>query len=373
MTIKVFVSHAHCDEPIAEEFVNCLCLATSLTREEIRCTSVFGADLDAADDVAVLRDDVTQAEAVVCIVTPESLRSAWAMAELGAAWQANKWTALLRVGVRPEDMEGPMATRNTRDATDVTRFTTTIEELANEVGVDVRTGSILLGHAKGFAASCERHVDQKQPDADRTSRGWGRMAVVAIAGAVCGAGVAAGVWALAGSSSPEARNTLSGWYVAEQTHAKRVGDLAVLDQFQALLFVMPGAKANNLWLIEISINGIFGVDDTGSRGPLFCQYVVRWDWEGEYAEADQAIRARGRPVDVRAGLDACIRSLPEKTAKSVEQVKDAYVGRFTRGECTIRSSDIGRTGSRLDFLCRYFHRTGEPTGQLKFAFRREPH
>ncbi|WP_217578017.1 TIR domain-containing protein [Mesorhizobium sp. GbtcB19] len=107
--IKIFISHAHRDEDIAEKLVTALELAMSVPDGSVRCTSVPGYKLDFGSmPPDILRSELASAESVVAILTPHSLASEWVAFELGAAWLQAKRTIPLLAGLRPEDVPGPM-------------------------------------------------------------------------------------------------------------------------------------------------------------------------------------------------------------------------------------------------------------------------
>jgi hypothetical protein len=49
MPIKIFISHASVDEPLASALVNCIFSSMVLEDNEVRCTSVPGHKLNVVD------------------------------------------------------------------------------------------------------------------------------------------------------------------------------------------------------------------------------------------------------------------------------------------------------------------------------------
>lgn len=110
MSIKLFISHAHRDEDIADQLVNALELGMDVPMGAIRCTSVPGYKLDLGSMAPEeLRRELADAECVVAILTPNSIASEWVLFELGASWSLAKTAIpLLAGGLKDEDIPGPL-------------------------------------------------------------------------------------------------------------------------------------------------------------------------------------------------------------------------------------------------------------------------
>ena len=84
---KIFLSHAAVDADLAEAFETLLSKATGISSADIFCSSLEGQGVPKGKDfVNFIRSEVKEAEAVVALITPAYLDSAFCMAELGAAW-----------------------------------------------------------------------------------------------------------------------------------------------------------------------------------------------------------------------------------------------------------------------------------------------
>jgi hypothetical protein len=106
--IKIFISHSSLDQGVAESLIDFLEAGLTAPRGTIRCTSVHGYKLEGGDDGPdVLRQDLNDCSVVLGLITPNSLRSAYVLMELGAAWAlGRKAIPLLAPGTPRPDL-GP--------------------------------------------------------------------------------------------------------------------------------------------------------------------------------------------------------------------------------------------------------------------------
>jgi hypothetical protein len=97
-TPKIFISHRHKDEDIVEALVQCIKTSFTVTRDDIRCTSVAPYRLRAGEDTADrLRSEISTAEVVLGVISTDTLRSSYVAFELGSAWGQRIWTCPLLV------------------------------------------------------------------------------------------------------------------------------------------------------------------------------------------------------------------------------------------------------------------------------------
>ena len=117
-SMRVFISHSSSDVDVAELLIELLRNALHLRSDEIRCTSVDGYRMHAGAPIdEELRAEVHDAELLVGLITPDSMRSAYVIFELGARWGAEKpMIPLLASGATSEHLEGPLAGINAIDA-----------------------------------------------------------------------------------------------------------------------------------------------------------------------------------------------------------------------------------------------------------------
>jgi hypothetical protein len=93
---KIFISHRHKDEAIVRALVDCIKLYFHVETEDIRCTSVRPYRLPVGENTADrLRDEISEAEVVLGILTTDTLESSYVAFELGSAWGQRVWTCPL--------------------------------------------------------------------------------------------------------------------------------------------------------------------------------------------------------------------------------------------------------------------------------------
>lgn len=96
---KVFVSHRHKDEEIVRALVDCIKTYFPILDQDIRCTSVRPYRLPVGENTGDrLRDEITDAEVVLGILTTDTLESSYVAFELGSAWGQRVWTCPLLAG-----------------------------------------------------------------------------------------------------------------------------------------------------------------------------------------------------------------------------------------------------------------------------------
>jgi hypothetical protein len=91
--IRIFVSHSGKDISLAEQVTHLLLSALNISEKEIRCTSVPGFQLEiGAHTSTSLKEEIQNCEAIIGILTENSLDSMYVMFELGAGWGLDKKT-----------------------------------------------------------------------------------------------------------------------------------------------------------------------------------------------------------------------------------------------------------------------------------------
>lgn len=107
---KIFISHRHKDEPIVRALVDCIKLYFHVDKEDIRCTSVRPYRLPVGENTADrLRDEISDAEVVLGILTTDTLESSYVAFELGSAWGQRVWTCpLLASGANQRHIPDPI-------------------------------------------------------------------------------------------------------------------------------------------------------------------------------------------------------------------------------------------------------------------------
>lgn len=84
---RLFLSHATTDRELVEAFENLLSKVTGTTSSDIFVSSLEGQGVPKGGNfVDDIRQEVTDADAVIALISPAYLDSPFCMAELGAAW-----------------------------------------------------------------------------------------------------------------------------------------------------------------------------------------------------------------------------------------------------------------------------------------------
>lgn len=137
----IFLSHAAADKNLVDHFEKLLTKALGITSDDIFCTSLEGQGVKKGDNfVESIRAQVTGAKAVVALITPAYLDSAFCMAELGAAWALS--THRLPIVVPPNDfkvMDATLLGIAGIKLDDQDQLTQALEELCGNVGLSVPT------------------------------------------------------------------------------------------------------------------------------------------------------------------------------------------------------------------------------------------
>ncbi|MBU6260702.1 MAG: TIR domain-containing protein [Burkholderiales bacterium] len=163
MALKIFISHAAADEPLASALVDFLLSSMVLDDDEIRCTSVPGHKLPVGCDFSeTLLTDLEDTAVVVGLVTKSAVSSSWVLFELGATWGARKAlrplvTDEVDLKTLPGALSGKHVARLSKSS-DVSQF---LEELTSTIKakprsrakIDKALSDLLLAHSSHLAAS----------------------------------------------------------------------------------------------------------------------------------------------------------------------------------------------------------------------------
>ena len=131
-SMRIFISHSNKDVNFAKFLIDLLLKSLHLRSEDIMCTSVDGYRLQAGAPIdETLRSEVHDADLLIGLITPNSMKSAYVIFELGARWGAEKpMIPLLASGATPELLEGPLAGINAMDA----RYESQVYQLVEDAG-----------------------------------------------------------------------------------------------------------------------------------------------------------------------------------------------------------------------------------------------
>jgi len=137
--VKLFISHRSTDQELAKAIANLFRNAARLSAAEIRCTSVDGYRLPAGVDTAAqLRDEVLEAAALIGVITPSAMTSAYVLFELGARWGAGKYLCpVLARGASEKDLGGPLGGKNALHLASRAEVVQMVEEVAAILARDV--------------------------------------------------------------------------------------------------------------------------------------------------------------------------------------------------------------------------------------------
>lgn len=108
MSIRLFISHSERDREIVLPLKLWLEHGLGLESSEVRCTVAtnIGAGEFAVD---ALRRDIESAEAVVGLITSNSLPSHWVQLEMGAGWLQERLLPIRGPGVEMKDVPSPLS------------------------------------------------------------------------------------------------------------------------------------------------------------------------------------------------------------------------------------------------------------------------
>lgn len=112
--IKIFVSHKSSDLELTKALVKLFKASLKISNEEIRCTSVPGFKFEPGINTNdAIRKEVNESSLLVCLLTPESLKSSFVLFELGARWGLKKpLIPLLAHGADYDDLPSPIRDKN---------------------------------------------------------------------------------------------------------------------------------------------------------------------------------------------------------------------------------------------------------------------
>ena len=109
---RIFISHSHADEEIAYKFFDFLiCVFPELRDKDILCTSDpnSGLSFDSNTISDQLKRNLKGAEALVALITTDSLQSPWIPFEIGSFWTTEKSIVLiLGPDLTPDKLPGPL-------------------------------------------------------------------------------------------------------------------------------------------------------------------------------------------------------------------------------------------------------------------------
>ena len=111
---RIFISHRHIDKSVAAALVALLEQGFNIRNNDLRCTSVKPYMLDPGERTSEkLRSDLSHAELVIGILSPDTVESNYVLCELGASWGRDVPTfPVLARGATIANVPSPLNERN---------------------------------------------------------------------------------------------------------------------------------------------------------------------------------------------------------------------------------------------------------------------
>jgi TIR domain len=153
-TLSLFISHSSKDSDFVLSLIGLLRSALRLPAREIRCTSIDGYRLPVgAHTKEHLRVEIHRAEAFIGVISPNSLKSAYVMFELGARWGAGKHLApVLAPDTSPAVLEGPLSDINALKGDDPAQLHQLVVDLASHLGLQAEAPHVYQREVDNIAA-----------------------------------------------------------------------------------------------------------------------------------------------------------------------------------------------------------------------------
>ena len=152
-TMRVFISHSGKDATLAKSLVNLLQKSMRLSSDDIRCSSVDGYRLPGGVSTDErLRTEVHDAELIVGLITPDSIKSLYVAFELGARWGAKKpMIPILASGATPAHLAGPLSGINALSCSNESQINQLVEEVASYLDIAPESASSIVDEVRKLA------------------------------------------------------------------------------------------------------------------------------------------------------------------------------------------------------------------------------
>ena len=163
MPIRVFISHSADDEDLAQALISLLEAAFHFEEREVRCTSLPGYKLRTGSHTSTqLKQELKEAEVVICILTPVSTDSEWVRFELGEAWAMdNTWVVPLLVGLDYDELPGPLREVHALKATDSVGIYQLLDEMEERLCWNRRSGAKISVAVRNLISSAENYESEQ--------------------------------------------------------------------------------------------------------------------------------------------------------------------------------------------------------------------
>ncbi len=137
LELDIFISHSSSDTVFVEKLIELLRSSLNISAQRIRCSSVDGYRLSVGVNTdEQLRKEVHDAEILIGVITPYSMKSAYVLFELGARWGAKKkMFPILACGAEPSILGGPLKAVNSLDCNSVSQVHQLIDEISKTLKI----------------------------------------------------------------------------------------------------------------------------------------------------------------------------------------------------------------------------------------------
>lgn len=152
----LFISHASVDEPIVKLLTKLLKSTTSISTEEILCTSLPGSDLKPGVAISsALKTHLKDAKIVLGVITQNSLFSEYVMFELGAGWVHEKAVAILDSGIDFNSVPALLRENNALRISEKSDLYKLIDHIAKIADVEKEDHQVIEEEVYDFILKCK--------------------------------------------------------------------------------------------------------------------------------------------------------------------------------------------------------------------------
>lgn len=163
--ISIFISHSSKDVQLVEGLIQSLQQALELPNNILRCTSVPGYELaPGSPSTQTIRQELSESSIVIGVLTPNSIRAAWPLYELGAAWgQFNNPIVLLAGGLTYNDVDGPLGDTQVLRIDLKKDLFSLIDEISNRLDISKRPTNAIYNAIDTLVRRPEHRVTEFAP------------------------------------------------------------------------------------------------------------------------------------------------------------------------------------------------------------------